>query len=252
MAEDSKQKTVAEDYLGALDRSKGSNRDTEGLGAMAIAGGGLIIGSVDAINGKDGEEVEFPVTRHELHALAEYWWTERLDHDFDWFVYQQTGSSEWRWSVYIDRRLDRLQGILGKEALDKAFDDVAARWRKLYKISDEEWKVFTEGTREEQDAWRDAQWRKQEEAEAQAAVRELAQDASKSEGSSDYPSWTEQAPVDHKCLTCGVPLPGGTKHVWQGRNRWCERCFWGEDGEDAIGKVPAELGTEGADLGGRR
>jgi hypothetical protein len=155
MAEESKQKIVAEDYLGALDKSKGSNRDTEGLGAMAIAGGGLIIGSVDAINGKDGEEVEFPVTRHELHALAEYWWTERIDHDFDWFVYQQTGSSEWRWSVYIDRRLNRLGQILGEEAMDKAFDDVAARWRKLYKISDEEWKVFTEGTREEQDAWRE-------------------------------------------------------------------------------------------------
>ncbi|MGC2280457.1 MAG: hypothetical protein WA603_10600, partial [Candidatus Acidiferrales bacterium] len=61
------------EYLGALERSKGSNRDTEGLGAMAIAGGGLIIGSVDAINGQDGEEVEFPVTRHELRALAEYW-----------------------------------------------------------------------------------------------------------------------------------------------------------------------------------
>jgi hypothetical protein len=39
-----------------------------------------------------GEEVEFPVTRHELHALAEYWWTERIDHDFWFFLYQQTGS----------------------------------------------------------------------------------------------------------------------------------------------------------------
>jgi hypothetical protein len=155
MAEESKQKSVAEDYLGALDRSKGSNRDTEGLGAMAIAGGGLIIGSVDAINGQDGEEVEFPVTRHELRALAAYWWTERLDHDFDWFVYQQTGSSEWRWSVYITRRLNRLDQILGEEAMDKAFDGAAARIRKLRNISEEEWKVFTEGTREEQDAWRE-------------------------------------------------------------------------------------------------
>ena len=155
MAEESKQKIVAEDYLDALSKSQGSNRDTEGLGAMAVAGGGLIIGSVDAINGQDGEEVEFPVTRHELHALAEYWWTERIDHDFWFFLYQQTGSSEWRWSVYMDRRLDRLHGILGKEAMDKAFDGAAARIRKLRNISDEEWKVFTEGTREEQDAWRE-------------------------------------------------------------------------------------------------
>jgi hypothetical protein len=155
MAEESKQTSVAEDYLGALSKSQGSNRDTEGLGAMAIAGDGLIIGSVEAINGHDGEEVEFPVTRHELRALAAYWWTERLDHDFDWFVYQQTGSSEWRWSVYITRRLNRLGQILGEEAVDKAFDDAAARWRKLYKISDEDWRVFVQGTDEEQEAWRE-------------------------------------------------------------------------------------------------
>ncbi len=231
MAEESKQTSLREDYLGALERSKGSNRDTEGLGAMAIAGGALIIGSVDAINGQDGKEVEFPVTRHELRALAAHWWTERVDHDFEWFVYQQTGSSEWRWSAYIARRLDRLGQILGQEAMDKAFDDAAARWRKLYKIDDEEWRVFTKGTEEQQEVWREAQWRKQEEAEAQAAVRELAEEASKSEGSSalDHAGKGKQTATDYKCLTCGVPLPKGTKYVWQGRNRWCEKCFWSED-----------------------
>jgi hypothetical protein len=243
MAEESKQTSLREDYLGALERSKGSNRDTEGLGAMAIAGGALIIGSVDAINGQDGEEVEFPVTRHELHALAEYWWTARIDHDFDWFAYQQTGSSEWRWSQYINRRLNRLHGTLGQEAMDKAFNDASARWRKLYKIDDEGWKTFTEGTDEKQEAWREAQWRKQEEAEVQAAVRELAEDVSKSERSNDYAGKTEQALADRKCLTCGVPLPNGTKYVWQGKNRWCEKCFWGEDSEDATTRIPSESGA---------
>jgi len=128
--------SIGTDYFDALSKSQGSNRDTEGLGAMAIAGGDLIIGSVDAINDQDGEEMEFPVTRHELRAPAAYWWTERLDHDFDWFVYQQTGSSEWRWSAYITRRLSRLGQILGEEAMEDAFDDASARWRKLYKISD--------------------------------------------------------------------------------------------------------------------
>lgn len=182
MAEEGKQKIVAEDYLGALDRSKGSNRDTEGLGAMAIAGGGLIIGSVDAINGQDGEEVEFPVTRHELRALAEYWWTERLDHDFDWFVYQQTGSSEWRWSVYITRRLNRLGQILGEEAMDKAFDDAAARWRRLYKIDDEDWRVFTEGTEEQQEAWREKKLSAVTQPEGKALAEAFgAEDAAKNE-----------------------------------------------------------------------
>jgi hypothetical protein len=93
---------------------------------------------------------------------------------------------------------------------------------------------------QEQEAWREAQWRKQEEAEALAAVRELAEDASKSEGSSDYAAKTGQAVPEQKCVTCGVLLPKGTKYVWQGRNRWCERCFWGED---PIAKVPAESGV---------
>lgn len=155
MPEETNQKIVAKDYLDTLNKSQGSNRDTEGLGAMAIAGGGLIIGSVDAINGQDGTEVQFPVTTHELRALAEYWWTERIDHDFWFFLHQQTGSSEWRRSVYIGRRLDRLHGILGKEAMGKARDRAAARVRKIRTISDETWKIFTEGRREEQDAWRE-------------------------------------------------------------------------------------------------
>jgi len=182
MAEESKQKSVAEDYLGALDRSKGSNRDTEGLGAMAIAGGGLIIGSVHAINGQDGEEVEFPVTRHELRALAAYWWTERIDRDFNWFVCQQTGSSEWRWSVYIARRLNRLGQILGDEAMDKAFDDAAARWRKLYKISDADWRVFAQGTDEEQEAWREKKLAAVTQSEGKALAEAFgAEDAAKAE-----------------------------------------------------------------------
>jgi hypothetical protein len=215
--------------LDALRKSQGSNRDTEGLGAMAIAGGALIIGSVDAINGQGGEEVEFPVTRQELRALAAYWWTERMDCEFDWFVYEQTGRSEWGRSLYIDRRLNRLHRILGQEAMDKVIEDATARWRKLHKLSDEEWRVFTRGSDQEKETWREARWRKQEEAEALAAVRELSEDASKSEGSSDYASTTEHAIADHKCVTCGLALPKGTKHVWQGKNHWCERCFWGED-----------------------
>ncbi len=74
--------------------------------------------------------MEFPVTRHELYALAEHWWTARIDHDFDWFLYQQTGSTEWRWSEYIDRRLNRLYDTLGQEAMDSALDNASACFRK--------------------------------------------------------------------------------------------------------------------------
>jgi hypothetical protein len=47
----------------------------------------------------------------------------------------------------------------------------------------------------------------------------------------------------HKCATCGAPIGNGIGFVWQGRNRWCEKCFWGEDSEDAITGVPAESGA---------
>jgi hypothetical protein len=173
--------SIGTDYLDALSKSQGSNRDTEGLGVMT--NGRFMIGSVDEINGQGGEEVPgFAATRHELERLAAYWWTERINHDWDYFVYQSSGSSEWRRSVYTNRRLNRLYDILGEKAMDKVIDDETARWRKLYKISDEDWRVFTQGSDQEKDAWREAQWRKQEEAEALAAVRELAEDASKSEG----------------------------------------------------------------------
>lgn len=153
MAEENKQENTAEMYFDALSKSQGSNRDTEGLGMVGI--GPFVIGRVEAINGRGGEEVtEFVATRHELQRLAAYWWTERLDHDFYYFVTESSGSTEWRWSKYIDRRLDRLHGILGKVAIGKTFDDAAARWRQLRKIDDETWRVFTEGNDEEQEAWR--------------------------------------------------------------------------------------------------
>jgi hypothetical protein len=33
----------------------------------------------------------------------------------------------------------------------------------------------------------------------------------------------------HKCATCGAPIGNGIPFAWQGKNRWCEECFWDED-----------------------
>jgi len=223
--------SIGTDYVDALMKSKGSNEDTDGLGMMAA--GPLVIGSVDAINGKEGEEVPEFSPRHELERLAAYWWTERIDRDFDWFVYQQTGSSEWRGAYTSSAACTALPNPR-RGGHGKRFDDASARWRKLYKISDEDWRVFTRGSDQEQEAWRETQWRKQEEAEALAAVRELAEDASKSEGSSDYAARRAGYPgpqVPHLRRASAK----GTKHVCK-ENRWCEKCFWDENGEEAIAK----------------
>jgi hypothetical protein len=159
MSEEQQQPVTAIDYFDGLEASVGTNCDTQGLGTMKA--GPCILGSVGAINGEDGMEVpDFVPTRHELKQLAGYWNGERIDSDFDWFAYQQSGSSEWRWSVFISRRLNRLAEVLGEEAMQQAGKNAVKIYRKCYpSISNEDWRVFTTGTEEEQEAWRTKLWK---------------------------------------------------------------------------------------------
>ena len=151
---DEEQQNSAKEYLERLAASSGNNRDSNGLGNMAV--GPFVTGSVDAVNGEDGKEVpEFVATTHELKQLACYWAEQRIERDFHWFVYQATGSSEWRWSVYIGRRLNRLSEILGDQAMEEVWKKSIASYRRSYpKITDEDWRIFTTGTEEEQERWR--------------------------------------------------------------------------------------------------
>lgn len=45
----------------------------------------------------------------------------------------------------------------------------------------------------------------------------------------------------YNCFGCGVSLFNGDKHVWQGRKRWCEKCFWGDDSQSALSDVPTDF-----------
>jgi hypothetical protein len=103
------------------------------------------------------EEVpEFVVTRHELRQLARYWYDERIFKSFWFFIYQSTDGFEWRWSVYINYRLDRLTQVLGTEAMQELLDDAVKSFRnRCTQITDEDWRVFTSGTEDEQQAWRE-------------------------------------------------------------------------------------------------
>jgi hypothetical protein len=148
------QQSSVKGYLARLAASVGSNRDSNGLGNMTL--GRFIVGSVDSINGDDGQEIaDYVPTVHELKQLALYWAEERIEHDFDWFMYQATGSSEWRWSMYIGRRLNRLSEILGAQAMEEVWKESIATFRRSCpKITDEDWRIFTNGTEEEQEKWR--------------------------------------------------------------------------------------------------
>lgn len=155
MKKDKSEANGVNGYFDRLKKSKGTNRDTESLGTMAI--GPFIVGSIDAIDGEDSKEVpEFVPTKHELGQLAEYWMKQRIERDFEWFVKQTAGRSEWLWSEYISRRLDRLHLALGLDSMLKARENAVATFRKQYpKITDEDWRVFTKGSEEEQEAWRE-------------------------------------------------------------------------------------------------
>ena len=112
-------------YLERLAASAGNNRKSKGLGNMTL--GRFIVGGVDAVNGDDGREItDFVPTVHELKQLAVYWSEERIEHEFDWFMYQST--SEWRWSVYVGRRLNRLSEILGDQAMHEIWEQSIASY----------------------------------------------------------------------------------------------------------------------------
>jgi hypothetical protein len=99
--------------------------DTEGLGCWG--GNGVYIGYVSEVNGPDSVEMpEFVPTRYELLQLAKYWATLALDLQFDFFLYAQTGSSEYRLDAFARRRVGRIAEILGREQVDKLIDQVYA------------------------------------------------------------------------------------------------------------------------------
>ncbi len=69
--------------------------------------------------------------------------------------------------------------------------------------------------------------------------------------------WFQDLTHDELLRACGVFFCAGcdaylgNKYVWQGKNRWCEKCFWGEDSEDVTNKAPVESGApekENADV----
>ena len=116
MSEEQQQPCKAIDYFDTIETSVGTNRDTKGLGTMGL--GCCIVGSIGPINGEDGKEVpDFDLRSMSSSSWPRYWIGERIDSDFEWFAYQQSGSSEWRWSVFISRRLNRLAEVLGEEAV---------------------------------------------------------------------------------------------------------------------------------------
>ena len=131
--------------------------DSEGLGAWGnkIAG---TVGYVSEVNGSEAREVpEFVPTRHELIQIAKYWYLRQLDNDFYFFVFAQTGSSEWRENAYANRRINRIAEILPEQELNQAIEEVERDF-KQDKISDADWDIFKNGTQEQWKSFQEKCW----------------------------------------------------------------------------------------------
>ena len=90
----------------------------------------------DEVNGPGGVACPgYVPTRHELLQLVRYWITEFLRIETFFFFEGQVGSADWRTSVYAVRRLNRIVGVLGREAVDAVVSDVKNEFRSASGIA---------------------------------------------------------------------------------------------------------------------
>jgi hypothetical protein len=104
---------------------------------------------VDEIVGVGGVEVpNFVATKNEILQLVRCWAMEIIDLDFTYFLYGCTGSSEWRTREYANRRLNTIAKVIGEQEV-KAVRQAEQSFGQ--RVDQRAWKIFTEGTQEEQE-----------------------------------------------------------------------------------------------------
>jgi hypothetical protein len=104
----------------------------------------FVYGGVDEANAPLREEVSgYPLTRFELRLLARHWAKESLEVDLFKFYYQMSDGPDYRLQAYARHCLDRIADLLGPDVVKGAVAEVVEEARRV--MSDEEWRVFTEG-----------------------------------------------------------------------------------------------------------
>jgi len=137
------------------------NADNDLLGVTHA--GQIGIGYVDEVNGLGATEApDFVPTRHELLELVKYWYSVILHNNWFFFCYQQTGSREIRENWFAGRRISRVERILGEKPVERAIEEVARKFRES--VNDPEaWRIFTEGTEWEREAFSENIYREMKE-----------------------------------------------------------------------------------------
>jgi len=131
------------------DETKKLSEDARGLGPMQA--GPFAIGRVDAIVGEGGLEVPgFVATRNEAGAV---FGQRNYRSRFRIFLYGCTGSSDWRTRAYANRRLNTIAEAIGEKVVKEAFRQAEEDIGK--KVDARPWKIFMEGTKEEQERFQE-------------------------------------------------------------------------------------------------
>jgi hypothetical protein len=117
--------------------------DREGLGPIAL-GDEIIMGCVWEVNGPGSEAFEgYSPTRAELLILARHWYEEYLSTATFCFFHATSGSSEIRSMEYALRRVERIDALIGGEAVKEVIEQLRAAERR--RLGEEEWQAFITG-----------------------------------------------------------------------------------------------------------
>jgi hypothetical protein len=126
-----------------------------------------VVGYADEVNGAGtAEAAAYVPTRHEVVELVNYWYRRILHNSWFFFVRGGTGSSEWRVKAFADRRFDRAEAAIGKEAVDVAIKEAHEEFRTKVVKDDRLWDIFEHGTEEQRNAAVEETYRKISEPDA--------------------------------------------------------------------------------------
>jgi hypothetical protein len=135
-----------------VDETQELSEDAGGLGPIEV--GAFTIGRVDEIVGEGGLEIPgYKATKYEAIQIVKLWAAEMIDLDFDYFLYGSTGSTEWRTREYANRRLNTIAKSIGEEEVKRAFKQAEQEFAKG--VDQRAWKIFREGTKEEQESFQE-------------------------------------------------------------------------------------------------
>jgi hypothetical protein len=127
------------------------NSDNDDLLPWQSGDGGWRIGYVGEVNGPGAEEISgFVPTRHESIVIAKHWMRVQLDEEYFCFLTSSSGSSTWRRVAFAGRRIERLAGLLGEQAVTDAWEEVRKEFAEGQ--DPESVDIFLNGNAEQQEA----------------------------------------------------------------------------------------------------